>query len=215
MWQHVHVNEWTNLFSIDVTWWMLLQIEREEENKPEGGTEWGMGGRGRKSGASATHGAMEAVRRVDKRLVKVVEQNVYVDDYYGGGEEVQEVVDEFVDVRDAMKLSSLHLGKVMSNSKEILAKFPDKEKAPKFRDIYAKDSQSLPSTNALGLHWDCEKDIFCFSTRVTAKTPKNVSEVLSQLASTYNPLQTVGPYFMMESCCCSSSGPTSTTGRNC
>jgi hypothetical protein len=29
----------------------------------------------------ATYGAMEAVRRVDERLLKVVEQNVYVDDY--------------------------------------------------------------------------------------------------------------------------------------
>ncbi len=109
---------------------------------------------------------------------------MYVDDYYGGGKEVQEVVHEFVDVLDAMKLSSLHLGKVMSNSKEILAKFPDKGKAPKFLDIDAKDSQSLPSTKALGVRWDCEKDVFCFSTRATAKTPKNVSKVLSQLAST-------------------------------
>jgi hypothetical protein len=95
----------------------------------------------------ATHGAMKAVRRADERLAKVMEQNVYVDNYYGGGEEVQEVFD----VRDAMKLSSLHLGKVMSNSKEILAKFPDEEKAPKFHDIDAKDSQSLLSTKALGV----------------------------------------------------------------
>jgi hypothetical protein len=29
----------------------------------------------------ATHGTMEAVRRVDERLVKVMEQNEYVDDY--------------------------------------------------------------------------------------------------------------------------------------
>jgi hypothetical protein len=42
------------------------------------------------------------------------------------------------------------------------------------------------------VRWDCEKDVFCFSTRATTKTPKNVSEVLSQLASTYDPLQTVG-----------------------
>jgi hypothetical protein len=139
---------------------------------------------------------MEAVRRVDERLIKVVEQNLYVDDYYGGGEEVQEVVKEFGDVRDAMKLSSLHLGKLMSNSREILAKFPKEEKAPKFRDIDAKDSQSLPSTKALGVRWDCEKDVFCFSTRATAKTPKNVSKVLSQLASTYDPLQMAGPYLM-------------------
>jgi hypothetical protein len=79
---------------------------------------------------------------------------------------------------------------------EILAKFPDKEKAPTFRDIDAKDSQSLPWTKALGVHWDYEKDIFCFSTRATAKTPKNVSKVSSQLASTYDPLQTVGLYLM-------------------
>jgi hypothetical protein len=144
----------------------------------------------------ATHGTTEAVRRVDERLVKVVDQNVYVDNYYNGGKEVKDVVDEFVDMRNAMKLSSLHLGRVMSNSKEILAKFTDEEKAPKFREIDAKDSQSLLSTNSLGVRWDCKKDVFCFSTRATAKTPKNVSEVLSQLASTYDPLQTVGPYLM-------------------
>ncbi len=60
----------------------------------------------------------------------------------------------------------------------------------------AKDSQSLPSTNALGVRWDCKKDVFCFSTRATAKTLKNLSKVLSQLALTYDPLQTVGPYLM-------------------
>jgi hypothetical protein len=95
-----------------------------------------------------------------------------------------------------MKLSSLHLSKEMSNSKEILAEFPDEEKVPNFRDIDAKDSQSLPLMKALGVRWDCENDVFCFSTRAKAKTPKNVSKVLSQLASTYDPLQTVGPYLM-------------------
>ncbi len=84
----------------------------------------------------------------------------------------------------------------MSNSKEILAEFPDEEKLPKFRNIEAKDSQSLLSTKALGVHWDCEKDVFCFSARATAKTLQKVSEVLSQLASTYDPVQTVGPYLM-------------------
>ncbi len=28
LWQHIHVNEGTNIFSIDVTWWMYLQIDR-------------------------------------------------------------------------------------------------------------------------------------------------------------------------------------------
>jgi hypothetical protein len=145
----------------------------------------------------ATHRAMKTVRGVNKRLVKVVEQNVYVNNYYGGGEEVKEVVDKFYDVCDTMKLSSLHLGKVMSNSKEILANFPDKEKGSKFRQIDAKDSQSLPLMKTLGLRGDCEKHVLCFSTRATARTPKSGSEVLSQLASTYDPLQTVGLCLMM------------------
>jgi hypothetical protein len=144
----------------------------------------------------ATHGATEAVRRVNPQLVPVVKRSVYVDDYYDGGKVPDEVVSQFVDVRDAMKQSSLHLGKVMSNSKEILAKLSDKEKTPKFRDIDAKDNQSLPSTKALGLRWDCEEDVFCFSTRAEAKKPNNVGDVLSQLASTYDPLQTIGPYLM-------------------
>jgi hypothetical protein len=95
-----------------------------------------------------------------------------------------------------LKQSSLDLGKVMSNSKEILDRFPDEEKAPKFRTINAKDSQALPSTKALGVRWDCEEDNFCFSSRADATPPKNLGNVLSQLASTYDPLQTVGPYLM-------------------
>jgi hypothetical protein len=95
-----------------------------------------------------------------------------------------------------MQQSSLHLSNVMSNSKEILAKFPDEEKAPKFSDINAKDIQSLPSMKALGVRWDCEEDVFCFSTRAEAKKANNIGDVLSQLALTYNPLQTVEPYLM-------------------
>ncbi len=121
---------------------------------------------------------------------------MYIDDYYDGGEETDEVVSQFVDVRDALQQPSLHLSKVMSNSKEILAKFPDEEKAPKFHDIDAKDNQSLPSTKALAVRWDCEEDVFCFSTRAEEKKPNHVGDLLSQLASTYDPLQTVGPYLM-------------------
>jgi hypothetical protein len=145
----------------------------------------------------ATHGAIEAVRRVDPQLVPVAKKSVYVNDYYDGGEETDEVVSQFVDVCDALQQSSLHLSKVMSNSKEILAKFPDEEKAPKFRDINAKDNQSLLSTKSLGVRWDCKEDVFCFSMRAEAKKPNHVGDVLSQLASTYDPLQTVGPYLMM------------------
>jgi hypothetical protein len=95
-----------------------------------------------------------------------------------------------------LKQSSLNLGKVMLNSKEILDSIPDEEKAPKFQEIETKDSQALPSRKALGVRWDCEEDNFCFSSRADATPPKNLGDVLSQLASTYNPLQTVGPYLM-------------------
>jgi hypothetical protein len=119
-----------------------------------------------------------------------------VDDYYDGGEETDEVVSQFVETWDALKQSILDLGKVMSNSKEILDRFPDEEKALKFREIKAKDSQALPSTKALGVRWVCEEDNFCFLSRADATPPKNLGDVLSQLASTYDPLQTVGPYLM-------------------
>jgi hypothetical protein len=63
------------------------------------------------------HGVIEAVQRVEPRLVPVVRRSVYIDDYYGGGEEIHEVVSQFIVVRNAMQQSSLHLSKVMSNSK--------------------------------------------------------------------------------------------------
>jgi hypothetical protein len=135
----------------------------------------------------ATHGATEAVRRVDPNLVPVVQRSVYVDDYYDGGKETDEVVSQFVKTRDALKQSSRDLGKVMSKSKEILDRFPEEEKAPKFQEIDAKDSQALPLTKALGVCWDCEEDNFCFSSRADATQPKNLGDVLSRLASTYDP----------------------------
>jgi hypothetical protein len=46
----------------------------------------------------------------------------------------------------------------------------------------------------LGVHWDCEEDLFCFSTRADAQKLNNV--VLSQLALTCDPLQTVRQYLM-------------------
>ncbi len=103
---------------------------------------------------------------------------------------------QFVKTCDALKQSRLDLGKVMSNSKETHDRFPDEEKAPKFREIDTEDSQALSSTKALGVRWDCEEDNFCFSSRADATTPRNLGDVLSQLASTYDPLQTVGPYLM-------------------
>jgi hypothetical protein len=73
----------------------------------------------------ARHGATEAVRQVNPQLVPVVNRSMYIDDYYDGGKVTDEVVSQFVNICDAVQQSSLHLSKVRSNIKEILANFPD------------------------------------------------------------------------------------------
>ena len=55
-----------------------------------------------------------------------------MDDYYGRGNKASDVVDCFQHLRKAMRVSSLEMGKIQSNSPSVLAHFPDEEKAPSF-----------------------------------------------------------------------------------
>ena len=86
-----------------------------------------------------------------------------------------------------MRVSSLEMGKIQSNSPSVLDHFPDKEKAPGFREIENKNGVLL-TAKALGFRWDCQDDSFHFSTRAAPKPPCTLADVLSQLASTFDPL---------------------------
>ena len=94
-------------------------------------------------------------------------------------------------------MSSLEMGKIQSNSQSVLAQFPNEEKAMNFREIENK-SGVFPKANALGIRWDWHDYSFCFSTRSAPKPPRTLANVLSQLASTSDPLLAVSPYLMAD-----------------
>ena len=87
------------------------------------------------SPAIANQAVAVAVRCVDLELVEIVKCCLYMDDYYCGSDKASDVVNRFQHLHKAMRVSSLEMGKIQSNSPSVLAHFPDEEKAPSFREI--------------------------------------------------------------------------------
>ena len=52
--------------------------------------------------------------------MEIVKNDVYMDDLYNGGADVQTVVEKFRNFQAALADSSLEMGKIMSNSAGIL-----------------------------------------------------------------------------------------------
>jgi hypothetical protein len=148
------------------------------------------------SPAIATNAIRTAVKRTKPDLLDTVIQEVYMDDFCHSAPTSKEAIRVGKEVREAMGESSFCLRKWISNSKEILAEFPPEDLAPPFVDLVHNEEKELPTLKALGLRWNAEADTFGYSTRLKPEPPKNLAQVLGQLASVYDLLQLVGPFIM-------------------
>jgi transposase InsO family protein len=77
---------------------------------------------------------------------------------------------------------------------EVIAAFSEEERANSLKEFNGQDGYSLPVTKALGMAWDGEKDCLTFSTRREVEEVRTPAEVLSHLASVYDPIGIVGPF---------------------
>ena len=79
--------------------------------------------------------------------------------------------------------------KWMSNSREVLSKIPEADRAKPTLDLHL---ENLPVERTLGVQWDVEKDAFLFKVREPHK-PTTKRGILSAVSSLYDPMGFVCP----------------------
>jgi hypothetical protein len=148
------------------------------------------------SPAVANNAVKFALQRAKPEIASTVSRKFYMDDFFHGANRRQKALKEAMEVKEGLGESSFVLTKWASNDPWILKQFKPEDLAPLFREFQDKDGCQLPTLKALGLRWDAELDRLGYSTRLKPEPPKNLAQVLSQLASVYDLLQIIGPFIM-------------------
>ncbi|XP_044182204.1 uncharacterized protein LOC122963012 [Acropora millepora] len=86
-----------------------------------------------------------------------------------------------------LKEGGFHLTKFLSNRREVLSALPTQERANPTLNL---ELDQLPINRTLGLHWDAERDVFCFKTVSTKRG------ILSTISSLFDPLSFLSPFIL-------------------
>lgn len=117
-------------------------------------------------------------------VIERIIENFYVDNYLDSFESEEEAIYFCRKLIQLLQLGGFNLTQLMSTSRRIMKSFPDKAKLSPELDM---DLMELPVDSALGLSWNCQKDVFVFklSPNIKASTKR---EILSAVMSVYDPL---------------------------
>ena len=145
------------------------------------------------SPAVASFAVDEALRREAPELLNQLGNSFYMDDHFSSWDDVEKMKAVAEDLTKALGKKGFVLTKWQSNSKAFLKGIDQALVSPKAKDIWGPTDSPLPRTKALGVVWDCESDALGFTTRAN-KTVENLADVLSCLASVFDPLGIVAPF---------------------
>ena len=128
--------------------------------------------------------------------VEAVNRDFYVDDLPTKSyENEDEAVETSKEMASMLMKGGFSLTKWMSNSKSVMAEFPQDQQATSFKNLDPK-FEVLPSEKALGIQWSTEDDLFRFM--VSKKTyPDNRKGVLASIAGMYDPLGFASPLVLL------------------
>ena len=121
--------------------------------------------------------------------VKTVLKNFYVDDMLKSVATECEAVALRKELKEMLKNRGFELTKWVSNSENFLTSVPEEDREKSVKSFQL--GESLPEGSTLGLKWNIERDCFCF--RVNVASAKTRREILSVVASLYDPLGFVAP----------------------
>ncbi|XP_028404802.1 uncharacterized protein LOC114527367 [Dendronephthya gigantea] len=128
----------------------------------------------------------------DKETVNTVNKNFYVDDCLKSVPTVNKAVSLVSELTTLLAKGGFHLTKWMSNSREVLASIPQKERVASVVNL---DFESLPVEHALGVLWDVEDDVFRFRI-AEMKEIKTRRGILSLVSSMYDPMGFASPFVL-------------------
>ena len=127
--------------------------------------------------------------RFSDEAVSVVDNDFYIDDFMKSVRTVSEASSLADEVTCLLSEAGFRLTKSTSNSREVLSKIPDADRAKPTLDL---DLENLPVERTLGVQWDVEKDAFLFKVREPHKPPTKRG-ILSAVSSLYDPMGFVCP----------------------
>ena len=119
--------------------------------------------------------------------------NIYVDDVAGGDDIPQELVNYFFDSQNVLGKGSFPVGKVKSNSSEVLSQIPDHQKL----GSYIENGREISSDSALlgyTMHWKEDTIIFKKYAKLASQFTGAMKSLLSLVAKLYDPLGLISPY---------------------
>ena len=130
--------------------------------------------------------------RYGKQAAETVRRNFYVDDLLKSTSSVEEATTLANNLTGMLKEGGFRLTKFLSNRREVLLTLPSQERANPTLNL---ELDRLPINRTLGLHWDAERDVFCFKTVPTNK-PATKRGVLSTISTLFDPLGLLSPFVL-------------------
>ena len=125
-------------------------------------------------------------------VAETVRRNFYVDDLLKSIQTTDQATILALNLIAMLKEGGFHLTKFLSNRREVLSALPSQERANPTLNL---ELDRLPINRTLGLHWDAERDIFCFKTVSTTK-PATKRGILSTISSLFDPLGFLSPFVL-------------------
>lgn len=92
--------------------------------------------------------------------VLAVKRNFYTDDFFKLVKPTFEAVELQQELVELLKLAGFNLTKWISNSKEVIERIPELERAPSIKIV--NENIVMPVERALGVIWDTESDCFAY-----------------------------------------------------
>ncbi len=138
----------------------------------------------------------EALRRKVPDSDTRLKRSFYMDDHFSSWDDLESLRMNTSRLTSGLEDAGFVLSKWQSNCGKFLEGLGPEALGAKFKDL-GPDSSPLPSTKALGILWDCDEDSLGFSSRYSDKPVKTIADVLSCLASCFDPLGYVSPFLFV------------------
>lgn len=124
----------------------------------------------------------KAVEKMFPLASRAIIENFYVDDHTGGADTDDDAIELYKQLKSAFNTAGCNLRKFISNSPELMQRFPD------------EDKENHTTVKVLGMVWHRADDAFQFKFKLdTSTSPSTKREILSEVSSMYDPLGLISP----------------------
>ena len=130
-----------------------------------------------------------------KHAQSAVNDAFYVDDLLDSLPSVEDAINARRDIQSLLGKGSFHIRKWRSNSNEVLQSIPEADRAANALLSISDDSvQPSAVVKTLGVVWDAGTDVFTYEHHTPDKQHWTKRQVLSKMASVYDPRGHIAPY---------------------